>query len=453
MMKQITPWLKGVLAPVLVMVIFAIPVGVFMALALLVFAMEEGGETMSSFAVPLTRVIVLLSQGVGMHAGAITLTIVPLLLTLAMILLIRAVYSRWSTDLPAYLAGVVTWIVLCLWCSGETRIQLTDSTWLIALKCAVVFSLGFAWRAFPGSALLDKGRLYCREHISQPVRSSIHVGVRLALRLLVMFLSIGLITVLVWICLNHSGMVAMFKRMHMNTGSCILMCIMALAWLPNMALWALSWVFGGGFHIGQAASYSLWSAQIHELPSLPIFALFPHPVDNADIRTCLMLIPVMLGFVFGLLTLLLHRGFHVRGIDPNEPVDVRDLLLRFAYPAGAFCITATLVSLMSSLAFWLANGSLGVGRLRDVGVDVMRSTNVVARPCAIGLGLSWISAIVIVAIHSLMLMMLKRRAANRTSLPLESADSPDDERKEHKTPHTPRVVNSTFTQKETKGDD
>ena len=60
MMKQITPWLKGVLAPVLVMVIFAIPVGVFMALALLVFAMEEGGETMSSFAVPLTRVIVLL---------------------------------------------------------------------------------------------------------------------------------------------------------------------------------------------------------------------------------------------------------------------------------------------------------------------------------------------------------------------------------------------------------
>ena len=69
MMKQITPWLKGVLAPVLVMVIFAIPVGVFMALALLVFAMEEGGETMSSFAVPLTRVIVLLSQGIGMHAG------------------------------------------------------------------------------------------------------------------------------------------------------------------------------------------------------------------------------------------------------------------------------------------------------------------------------------------------------------------------------------------------
>ena len=80
MMKQITPWLKGVLAPVLVMVIFAIPVGVFMALALLVFAMEEGGETMSSFAVPLTRVIVLLSQGIGMHAGAITLTITPLLL-------------------------------------------------------------------------------------------------------------------------------------------------------------------------------------------------------------------------------------------------------------------------------------------------------------------------------------------------------------------------------------
>lgn len=119
--------------------------------------------------------------------------------------------------------------MLCLWCSGETRIQLTDSTWLIALKCAVVFSLGFAWRALPSSALLDKGRLYCREHISQPVRSSIHVGVRLALRLLVMFLSIGLITVLVWICLNHSGMVAMFKRMHMNTGSCILMCIMAPA--------------------------------------------------------------------------------------------------------------------------------------------------------------------------------------------------------------------------------
>ena len=48
---------------------------------LLVISMEEGGDNLSAFSVPLTEALVLLSQGIGFKTDAITLTIVPLLLT------------------------------------------------------------------------------------------------------------------------------------------------------------------------------------------------------------------------------------------------------------------------------------------------------------------------------------------------------------------------------------
>lgn len=453
MMKRITPWLKGIVAPLIAMLIFAVPIGVFMALALLVFAMEEGGETMSSLALPLTRVIVLLSQGVGMHAGAIVLSITPLLLTCLMILLIRAVYSRFSTDLPAYIVGVIVWMLLCIWCGQEQQIKILDSNMMIACKSAIVFTLGFAWRALPDSEIAHKAIEYCRDHISAPVRSSIRVGIRLAIRTLAVMLACGFLTLISWICLNHANMRAMFEALQMNLGSQILMCVIAVAWLPNLCLWAMSWLFGGGFHIGEAATYSLWSKQIHELPQLPIFGLFPNPVDNANIRLCLMAIPIIIGFVLGLLTLLLHRGFHLRGIDPQQPVDWRNMLLSFAYPVGSFCITAALISLLSSLLYWISDGALGTGRLAHVGVDVMQSSNVTARPCAIGLGLAWICAIVIAAVRSLIRMILANRKPQETSSTEEPADSEDDEHEHKETPHTPRVVNSTPREKEMQGDD
>ncbi len=80
-------------------VIYAVALGCYMALMLLVISMEEGGDNLSAFSVPLTEALVLLSQGIGFKTDVITLTIVPLLLTVLLIALIAQLARRFGTSL------------------------------------------------------------------------------------------------------------------------------------------------------------------------------------------------------------------------------------------------------------------------------------------------------------------------------------------------------------------
>lgn len=75
------------------------------------------------------------------------------------------------------------------------------------------------------------------------------------------YLVMGLITVIVWGVLNRSAMDTLFADIGMGTGSRILTTIASLAWLPNLCIWAVSWLFGAGFHIGELATFTLWIGQ------------------------------------------------------------------------------------------------------------------------------------------------------------------------------------------------
>ena len=44
---KLIPWLRGIAASCVAMLVYAVPLGFLMALVLLVAAMEEGGDTMS----------------------------------------------------------------------------------------------------------------------------------------------------------------------------------------------------------------------------------------------------------------------------------------------------------------------------------------------------------------------------------------------------------------------
>ena len=62
MIARITPWAKGALTAMAAMAVFAVSLGCFIALMLLVISMEEGGGNLSSYAVSLTCAVMLLSQ-------------------------------------------------------------------------------------------------------------------------------------------------------------------------------------------------------------------------------------------------------------------------------------------------------------------------------------------------------------------------------------------------------
>ncbi len=280
MEKRLVPWIKGIAAAVAAMLIYAVPLGLMTALVLLVAAMEEGSNVLSAQTVPLSKAVILLSEGVGFQGGSIVMGVTPLLLTILLIALIRTVCTKTSTDPRAFVSGAVVWLLLQHVLMSGLHVRLEDSTGVVMGKALLIYTLGYLLAAVPHMPLLGVTKNYIRRYASAPVRHSIRVGVRTALILLAGVALVGLGTVIVWITLGHHQMSAWFDALHMQTGSRVLMCVIGLAWLPNVCLWAISWLFGAGFSIGEAANYTLWSSTTQDLPPLPLFALFPQAIDH-----------------------------------------------------------------------------------------------------------------------------------------------------------------------------
>lgn len=445
--RRLIPWVKGAVAPAAAMCIFAVPLGLFMALVLLVVAMEEGGTISTGLAVPLTESLVLLSQGAGFRSGSVTLTITPLLLTILLIMLVRAVCVHLRVRGRTYPLAVLVWVALNGLCLHANGMQLEDDTPVVLVKAATVFTLGFLWATLRHASWYDTAVGYIHRHVSVPVFHACSCGVRLALWLVAALSCCGLGAVVSWVVVNHQQVAAMCDALHMQRGSVAVMMVMSLAWLPNLVLWGMAWLFGGTIHIGQAASYSLVAVQRHALPSLPILEVLPHDAVNVRIASLLMVIPFAVGLLAGMVSLLRTRGFGLRPWDTNA-LSWRTLLLKFTYPAGAFCIAAAVLSIIMTLLFLCSNGDLGQGRLASVGVDVAAASNVVSRPSALGLFVAWgIVLALAVAIYAI------RQAIHRQGQKSPVSANRTDTVQEEKQGVTPRTVNSTLQPKEKQGDD
>ena len=261
MIARITPWAKGALTAMAAMAVFAVSLGCFIALMLLVISMEEGGGNLSSYAVSLTCAVMLLSQGVGFIASPVTLTLVPLLLTLLLVGVVRAFAQRFSTSIAGYCSGLAVWLVMTGLLRHGTAAGLTDDLWVVLAKGAVVFSAGYALAALPASGAAAKAMRALHDVMGPELRRTVRVGLTMGMATLAGYLCAGMVTVIVWSVQNHAAMGRLFSMIGMGTGSRIVTTIACLAWLPNLCIWAMSWVFGGGFAIGDLGSFTLWIGQ------------------------------------------------------------------------------------------------------------------------------------------------------------------------------------------------
>ena len=198
MMANLKYWLKGLAVAALSMVVYAGALGCYIALMLLVISMEEGGDNLSAFSVSLTEAVVLLSQGNGFKTGSITLTIMPLLLTVLLIALIASLAKRVGTSLSGCVAGTIGWVLINVFFANSLDIKLVDTTGVVAVKTAIVFVLGYAIAAIPESPLTKRDLDWISEHVSSPVRKTVTIGVALGVLLITVYLVIGLIVVLYW---------------------------------------------------------------------------------------------------------------------------------------------------------------------------------------------------------------------------------------------------------------
>ena len=145
--------------------------------------------------------------------------------------------------------------------------------------------------------------------------------------------------------------------------------------------------------------------------------------------------------------MLFNKGFHIRVGESGRNIDVKRVVLSFAYPIAAFSITSAVVSVASSLLFALGNGGLGSKHLAHVGVDVIASTRKVGQPTAMGLFSAWLLTLVAVSIFFAIRWMMKRirERGKRETAPESTENSREETR-------ALRTVASNNNNKEDQGD-
>lgn len=436
MIESLKQWGRGLLLSVLAMAIFAISLGCCIALILLVVSMEEGGDNLSAHTVPLTQAVVLLSQGIGFTTSSITLTITPLGLTALLVALIASLITRLRAFSPqALVGGLVGWLAINTMFRRGVEVGLTDDLGISLLKCAGLYIFAVICAICANKRLIHGVAQLIRDRLSTPIRHCLKRGLILAAALMGVYALCAIGTVISWVWMNHDAMAAVFDMAGMQTGSRVLTTIASLIWLPNLCVWACSWLFGAGFSIGELGSFTLWIGQSSGLPAVPIFGLFPNPVENDVLRTVLMMIPLAAALVLGLLAVFLPQGFAYRPMRMMHEWTDKRMVLDLVYPAAAFCLAGALVAVCSAAVFALSNGSLGEHRLAHVGVDVVQSTQTIGRPTAVGLFAAWMTALVVTAAF-FGIGWISRRISQTRDAQTRDAQNHD----EHRTPRTTAVA-------------
>lgn len=416
---SVTSIFKGTLAAVGALFIYVIPLGCFIALMLLVVSMEEGSDGLTALTVSLTEGMVLLSQGVPFTFGTITMAIMPLMLSVLLIALIAQCLKKAGPKADVWLSGLLVWVLLNQFCIRFTHMPIHDGNLSIAGKSAVIWLLGTALAIISSPAQTRKLRDIWRKQVPQGVRSVFVVSVTVSLAVVALMLLIGLIAVIAWVVNGNASVNKLFELTNMHTGSRIMTSISYLAWLPNMVIWAISWITGAGFAIGDLGTFTLWVGQSTNLPPLPLFGIFPSPVSDSGARLALqMCIPT--ACALSAITAMLFGPLKIRLPQKTNQHENRHLVSLMIRHALMLCGAAIIILLLSWGMFAVSNGALGEKHLATVGVDVVASMRMVGWAIRQGFIAAWLVAVIAVALlYGIRWLLSSRRNASDDSTPTQ----------------------------------
>ena len=140
--------------------------------------------------------------------------------------------------------------------------------------------------------------------------------------------------------------------------------VLQIGYLPNLVVWALAYLVGPGFVVGQGATVSPFEVSLGTVPDLPLLAALPD--EPVGLPLLLPAIAALSGLAAGA---VLGRA--------AAPVRLRHRM------SGALMLAAAVGCVVALLAL-AAGGSLGEGRLADAGPDPIRTG--LAAGLAVGVG-------------------------------------------------------------------
>lgn len=153
--------------------------------------------------------------------------------------------------------------------------------------------------------------------------------------------------------LRGGEVIALFEAARVDALGATMLTLGHLAYLPTLLVWAVSWLAGPGFALGAGTVVSPAGTELGVLPGLPVLGLVP--ANSSMWMLVTVLVPIGCGALAGWIVrsrLVWERTGS--GMGPRAAI------------AGGI---ALLSAGTTALAAVLASGSIGPGRLAEVGPD------------------------------------------------------------------------------------
>ncbi len=167
-------------------------------------------------------------------------------------------------------------------------------------------------------------------------------------------LAISGVLVAALIALNYGEVIALYEGTHAGVVGGFALTLGQVAFMPNLVVYAASWLVGPGFAIGAGSSVSPLSTVLGPVPSIPVLGALP--TGDLAFGFAGLLVPVVVAFLVGA---LLYPRF-----APELEVDNR-LPWIVATGLASGLVGGVLLGLLA----WFSAGAAGPGRLAQVGPD------------------------------------------------------------------------------------
>ena len=307
----------------------------------------------------------LMGHGGALQVGDLSLTVVPLGITALALFAAHASARRsayptpraWAAAVGGYLASVAV-VALLAGDAGPLGAGWGSvaRTFIGATAIAVV---GLGW------GLLRPGRL---AELSRPVWSRVPPVARAAVRagaLVPAALLVAAAAVTTgWALSGRAATGDVIEGLGLDTFSGLVMAVAQLSLVPNLVLWAVAWLAGPGFAVGQGTVFSPTEVVSGPMPALPLLGALPAEPSSGG-----PWVPLLVVAAGALAGWWLHRRLASRSVWP-----------RFAAAVGSGLVAGSVVGVATALAA----GSAGPGRMSEVGARPLLVGAVVALLAALG---------------------------------------------------------------------
>lgn len=301
----------------------------------------------------------LVALAIPPQAASFAVSITPLAFLLFTLLFAARSGGRAATAgawLLGALSGTVVFALISAGVALTARLDAVQTPLPLAILLpAAVYLVGalcggvrIAWEEGDGG-ILDRlhDRLDAREDWA-PVVPAIVRGTAFTLVAVVGASALALAVITLF---RGGEVVALFQAARVDALGATVMTLAQLVYLPTLIVWTASWLAGPGFAVGVGTAVSPAGTQLGVVPGIPVFGLLP---ENSSMW---MLIVVLVPIAAGA-----FAGWAVRSrlVWEGTPLGV---LPRTVIAAGIAVVSAGI----AGLAAVLANGSMGPGRLAEVG--------------------------------------------------------------------------------------